>query len=259
MTRAVAALGRGTLVAGRAVGQSALVVGRTLRALPRMNGAELLRAMAHFGWESLGICLWVSVVIGVMVVVQSGLYVNRFGARVALGWAAGYAVTWEFGPLLLGLVLAARVGARNAAELASLKAGGQLEGLDGISLDPYPVLLAPRWLAITVSTGLLSSVTLLVAVAVEILSAWGSLGIPARVFTGSLAEVLGWRDVLGGTAKAVAFGAAVATVSTAVGLRSTGGARGVGLAAASAVVLSSFSIFALDLLLTPVLAAGLSR
>jgi phospholipid/cholesterol/gamma-HCH transport system permease protein len=257
--RLVAAVGRGTLLAGQAVGRSALVVGRTLRALPRMNGAELLRSLAHFGWESLGICLWVAVVIGVMVVVQSGLYVNRFGARVALGWASGFAVIWEFGPLLLGLVLAARVGARNAAELASLKAGGQLEGLSGISLDPYPVLLAPRWVAITVSTGLLASVTLLVAVLVEVVSAWGSLGIPPRVFTVSLAEALGWRDVLGGTTKSVAFGAAVATVSTAVGLRASGGARGVGLAAASAVVLSSFSIFGLDLLLTPVLAAGLAR
>ena len=255
----LAAVGRGTLVAARATGQSALVLGRTLRAVPRLNRRELARAFGHFGWESLGICLWVAVVIGVMVVVQSGLYANRFGARVALGWASGFAVIWEFGPLLLGVVLAARVGARNAAELASLKAGGQLEGLAGISLDPYPVLLAPRWVAITLSTGMLAWVTLLVAVCTEVVSAWGSLGIPARVFVGSLADALGWQDVLGGTTKALFFGAAVATVSTAVGLRSTGGARGVGLAAASAVVISSFAIFALDLALTPVLAAGLAR
>jgi len=255
----LAALGRGTLAAARAAGQSALVLGRTLRAAPRMNRRELLRAFGHFGWESLGICLWVAVVIGVMVVVQSGLYANRFGARMALGWASGFAVTWEFGPLLLGVVLAARVGARNAAELAVLKAGGQLEGLSGISLDPYPVLLAPRWVAITASTGMLASVTLLVAVCMEVVSAWASLGVPPRVFTGSMADALGWQDVLGGTTKALFFGAAVATVSTAVGLRASGGARGVGLAAASAVVRSSFAIFGLDLLLTPVLAAGLSR
>ncbi len=259
MRAAMAAVGRGGLVAAQAAGQSALVLGRTLRAIPRLNRHELIRAFGHFGWDSLGICLWVGVVIGVMVVVQSGLYANRFGARVALGWAAGFAVVWEFGPLLLGLVLAARVGARNAAELASLKAGGQLEGLAGISLDPYPVLLAPRWVAITLSTGMLASVTLLVAVCMEAFSAWGSLGIPLRVFTGSLADALGWRDVLGGTTKAVCFGAAVATVSTAVGLRSSGGARGVGRAAASAVVLSSFAIFGLDLALTPALAAGLAR
>jgi phospholipid/cholesterol/gamma-HCH transport system permease protein len=65
------------------------------------------------------------------VVLQSALYVERFGARAFLGWASGYAVLWEFGPLLLGLVMAARLGARNAAELATMQVGGQIEGLRG--------------------------------------------------------------------------------------------------------------------------------
>ena len=259
MKRGLVTTGRGTLALLRTLGGMFLVLGRTARALPRMDGREFLRALVHFGWDSLGICLWVSGVIGVMVVVQSGLYVNRFGARVALGWAAGFAVIWEFGPLLLGLVLAARVGARNGAELASLKSGGQLEGLLGISLDPYPLLLAPRWLAITTTSLLLAGVTFLVAVLVEIISAWASLGIPPRVFLGSMSELLGWQDVLGGATKTVAFGAAMATVSTAVGLHSSGGARGVGLSAESSVVLSAFSIFGLDLALTPALAAVLTR
>ncbi|MFL5319319.1 MAG: MlaE family ABC transporter permease [Myxococcaceae bacterium] len=236
-----------------------LVLIRTLRQLFHLNRREYMRGLLHFGWDSLGIALWVAVVIGAMVVVQSGLYVNRFGARLFLGWAAAFAVIWEFGPLLLGLVMAARVGARNAAELSSLQTGGQLEGLRGISLDPFAVLVAPRVLAIVTSMGCLAMLTFVVAIAIEIIAAYFTLGLPIRVFRESVAASLGWQDAVAGLIKTLFFGLAIATVSTAVGMRAHGGARAVGRTAGAAVVWAALSIFSLDLLLTPILARMLAR
>ncbi|QRK06729.1 ABC transporter permease [Archangium violaceum] len=258
MSAALAWVGQETLGAVRAVGALALVLARTVLALARMERRELLRGLEEFGWGSLPLALATGALTGATVVVQTSLYVQRFGARGVLGWAAGYAVLWEFGPLLLGLVMAARLGARNAAELATMQVGGQLEGLRGIGLDPFAVLVAPRVVAMTASVSALSALTFLVAVLFESMAAFFTMGLPVRAFFDSFEHMLHVTDILGGVVKASAFGLAIALVSTAVGLRARGGARAVGQAAAGAVVMGCAAIFLLDFVLTTTLAMWLS-
>ena len=234
-------------------GAVGLVLARTLLHLPKLDRRELQRSLYLFGARSLPLALGTGALVGSTVVLQAGVYSEKFGMRQYTGWAAGYALLWEFGPLLLGLMLAARIGARNAAELALLSVNGQIEGLRGISLDPFRILVVPRVLASALSVAALSTITFLIAIAWEGIAAYFTLRLPVRVFFGSFAELLGAGDLAGGVLKSLAFGTAIALVSTTVGLRAQGGARGVGHAAASAVVLSCGSIFALDFLLTPVL------
>lgn len=258
MSEALAWLGRETLGAVRMVGALALVLARTVLGLGRMDRRELTRGLVQFGWGSLPLAVATAALTGATVVVQTALYVQRFGARAVLGWAAGYAVMWEFGPLLLGLVMAARLGARNAAELATMQVGGQLEGLRGIGLDPFAVLVAPRVVAMTASMAGLSALTFLVAVLFEAAAAFFTLGLPVRAFFDSFSTMLHVTDMLGGMTKTSAFGLAISLVSTAVGLRARGGARAVGQAAAGAVVMGCAAIFVLDLLLTTTLARYLA-
>jgi phospholipid/cholesterol/gamma-HCH transport system permease protein len=246
-------LGREALGSVRAVGALAMVAGRTALGLPRMELRELARGVTQFGHGSLLLALAISAISGAIVVLQSGLYVQRFGARQFLGWAAGYAVLWEFGPLLLGLVMAARMGARNAAELATMQVGGQLEGLRGIGLDPFAIIVAPRVVAMGLSMLALSTYTFLVAILFEALAAWLALRLPVRMFFDTFAHMTRPPDIVAGVVKTGAFGLAISLVSTAVGLEARGGARAVGQAAAAAVVWSCAAIFLLDFLLTLVL------
>jgi phospholipid/cholesterol/gamma-HCH transport system permease protein len=139
-----------------------------------------------------------------------------------------------------------------------MQVGGQLEGLRGVGLDPYAVLVAPRVVAMALSVVGLAGVTFLSGVLFEAVAARWVLGLPAGVFFDSFAHMLRPGDLVGGVVKSSAFGLALALVSTAVGLRAQGGARAVGQAAASAVVLGSASIFLLDFLLTSALARVLA-
>ena len=257
MSAVLAWLGREALQGVRTVGALALVLARTVVGLGGMDRRELARGLMQFGWGSLPLAMATSALTGATVVVQTSLYVQRFGARAILGWAAGYAVLWEFGPLLLGLVMAARLGARNAAELATMQVGGQLEGLRGIGLDPYAVLVAPRVVAMTASMLALSALTFLVSVLFEAGAAYVTLKLPLRSFFESFSMMLHATDLLGGMVKTTVFGGAISVVSTAVGLRARGGARAVGQAAAGAVVLGCAAIFVLDFLLTTTLARWL--
>ncbi len=254
LLRPVAWLGAFTLFLTRFTGAVGLVAARTALHLPRLDARELARASVLFGYRSLPLSLGVATLIGATVVLQAGIYAERYGARQYTGWAAGYALIWEFGPLLLGLVMAARIGARNAAELALLNVNGQLEGLRGISLDPFRLLVAPRVVASALSITALTTLTFLVAILWEAVAAYFTLALPVRVFFTSFAEMLRWGDLAGGLSKTASFGVAIALVSTVAGLHAAGGARGVGRAAASAVVSGCAAIFALDYLLTPVFA-----
>ena len=238
----------------RLVGANALVFGRTLLHLPRLNMGELGRALVLFGYRSLPLTLGAATLIGATVVLQAGVYATKFGARLYIGWAAGFALIWEFGPLLLGLMMAARIGARNAAEMALLTVNGQMEGFRGISLDPFRILVAPRVVASLLSVLALTTTTFLVAVGWELVAAFFTLHLPVRIFLQAFSDMLRWGDLAGGVLKTAAFGLAISVVSTAAGLRATGGARGVGQAAAAAVVASCAAIFTLDFLLTPLLA-----
>jgi len=153
----VRSLGRWALRFFRLTGAVGLVFARTFLHLPKLDRRELQRSMYLFGLRSLPLALGTGALIGSTVVLQAGVYADKFGTRQYTGWAAGYALVWEFGPLLLGLMLAARIGARNAAELALLSVNGQIEGLRGISLDPFRILVVPRVLASALSVTALSN------------------------------------------------------------------------------------------------------
>lgn len=244
------AIGRSAIDLAHHAGGLALVTARTARALPRLDPRELVRSVVHFGYDALPLVVALAVFIGGILVLFANVNVQRYGAKSLIGWAAGYTILREFGPLLTALVMTGRVGARNAAELASMNIGGQLEGLRGVGVDPFALLVAPRVIASAIAVAALGLVVNIVAV----LSAafFGQLIIDVEVgsFLRSLETMLGWRDVVAGSAKMVAFGITISLVSTRAGLVARGGARAVGRVAAVAVVASSALLTALDYGLT---------
>jgi phospholipid/cholesterol/gamma-HCH transport system permease protein len=249
----IGALGRWALSGLQWLGAGAALSGRVIARLHRVSPRELVRSAARLGADSVPLVLVAAVVSGMMMILQTQLYVERYGARAMLGWAATFAVIWEFGPLLLGLMLAARAGAQNAAELAALSASGHLEGLEGVSLDPIALLVAPRMTALLAASMALSCLFFVVAIGFEMVAAAFSLKLPPLVFLGSLQQLLGPRDVLAGVIKSTAFGSAVAVISSLSGLRARGGARAVGEATARSVQRAAAAIFGLDFALTQIL------
>ncbi len=238
------------LEGGRQLGGMTLVVGRAARALPSIDRRELMRSLVQFGYGSLWLTVVVATFIGGILVLFANVNVQRYGAKAVLGWAAGYSILREFGPLLLGLVMAGRIGARNAAELAAMKLGGQLEGLQGVGVDPFALLVAPRVVASAVSIGALGMLCSAIAIVSSAVFALGLLQVEWSTFFNAFSAQLGWRDLGAGLTKSVAFGVIISLVSTRCGLIARGGARAVGRAAALAVVASAASLSAADWLIT---------
>lgn len=145
------------------------------------------------------------------------------------------------GPLVAGILVAARVGAMIAGELGELHCGQQVDWLRAAGLRRLRHLVAPRLLAAV----LVLPVATLVLDA-SALTAASLLGAPRGV---QMLAQLAPADVWIGLAKAALFGMTLAGVASAIGLLRRGSSRDIPRLASRGAVAAMLAVVALDLLL----------
>lgn len=250
--RTVTLVGARAVAVSREVGGITILFAQILRALlpPRLDGRELVKNLHKMGNRSVPIVALTAFFAGGLMVVQSAPFVKRLDATSLAGWAAGYAVLREIGPILIALMFSGRVGANNTAELGTMTVTEQLDGLRALAIDPIRYLIVPRVVAMLVMLVCLTVIGDLVALLGAMLVAKAVLGIEFGIMYASFAENLTPHDFLHGVYKSVAFGGAIAVTSCYFGVTVRGGAVGVGRAVNAAVVAAAVSVMLLDFFLT---------
>ncbi|MFZ9888602.1 MAG: MlaE family ABC transporter permease [Myxococcota bacterium] len=250
--RAVGAVGVLVLAVLHDVGGQLLTARAALACLlrGRIDGRETLRHVDRFGVGSLPLVLGGSVVVGGIVAMQGLGYISRYNATDVFGWASAVSAFREVGPLLLGLTLAARLGAKNTAELASMQARERLDAVKALGLDVTEVVVAPRLCAIVLSTVLvypLCTITVL----------WTAFGLAAAVgdqrwsaSVSSLLTYVPWTTPLQGLFRLACFGVLIAVSSSWFGTRGGRDARAIGQAVYAQSVASLSGVVVLNLTLT---------
>lgn len=240
-----------------AVGGPALVEARVTRAVlsHAFERREVLRHLYRMGVQSLPVLALSALLVGGILVVQAGLYVQRLSLHPLVGWGTEYGVLREIGPLLTALVFSGRVGSRNAAEIATMSSREQLDGLRALGIDPYPAVVAPRAVAMVASLFLLTLVSDAVALGGGMATAQALLDIGPARFIASAVQRGEVMDVVSSMVKSLAFGSATFAISCHEGLRVRAGegAAAVGRAATRSVVRTIVAVVSLHLALTPLL------
>jgi phospholipid/cholesterol/gamma-HCH transport system permease protein len=211
---------------------------------------EFLKNLYKMGNRSVPIVVLTAFFAGGLMTLQSGPFVKKLGATSLAGWAAGYAVLREIGPILIGLMFSGRVGANNTAELATMTVTEQLDGLRALAIDPIRFLVVPRVIAMIVMLVALTVIGDAVALFGASCVGRVMLDIEWSTMFHSFADNLKPFDFLHGVYKAFAFGAAIAVSSCYFGVSVRGGAVGVGKAVNAAVVAAAVSIMLLDFFIT---------
>lgn len=200
-----------------------------------------LQQLASIGADSLPIATITLLFAGGVVGLQTAQTFVRFGATGLIGYIA-VSVAREVGPVLTGVVLAARVGSAIAAELSSMTITEQVDALRSLAISPVQFLVVPRLLASVLALPMLTVFS-------DVIGTFGGFlvsitrGVTAPMFANSVRMLLSEWDFYGGIAKTVVFGAIIAVVGCQRGLSAQGGAAGVGQATISAVVLSIVLIY----------------
>jgi phospholipid/cholesterol/gamma-HCH transport system permease protein len=234
------------------LGQIGILTRDFLRALTRrpFELRLLIDQLDAVGFKSLTVVNLTAIFSGMVLALQMGQFLAKFGAKIYVSRIMGISLVRELGPVLTALMLGARVGAGITAELGTMKVTDQIEAMRALGTNPVKKLVVPRVLATT----LMMPVLTMVADVVGLLGGWfisvTQLGVSGHYFYTSLMRNLVVGDVTSGLGKSIFFGFLVGIVACHKGLTASGGADGVGRATTSAVVAASISILISDFFLT---------
>ena len=250
----VAALGRVVLAAlaslGRLVLFAASVVGHITR--PPFYLREFGLALIQIGWLSLPVVGLTALFTGGALALQIYSGGARFSAEAVVPSIVAIGMVRELGPVLGGLMVAARVASSIAAEIGTMKVTEQIDALVTLSTHPLKYLAVPRVLAATLAMPVLVAVGDSIGIAGGWLVEVNRLGFNSAGYLKNTVDFLEGWDIGSGLFKGAAFGFIVATLGCYHGMNSQRGAQGVGRATKSAVVAASVLILAANYLLTEV-------
>lgn len=156
----------------------------------------------------------------------------------------------EIGPVIVGLMIASRVGASIAAEISSMRVTEQIDALIMLATHPVRYLVIPRVIATSIALPFLVLVSDVIGIFGGYTISIYKIGIDSSQYLHNTISNLEFYDVAIGLAKSLIFGNIIALVSSYHGYYSAKGAQGVGIATMNSVVYSSISILAVNYLIT---------
>ncbi len=217
-------------------GEVLLSVGRWLRGASDMRVADLMWQIEQTGPRSLPIVALVSFLVGLIVAYMGAAQLQRFGAQTYIADLVTVGVVREVAALLVGIVLAGRVGAAFAAQIGSMRANEEVDALATLGVNPVDFLVLPRVLALLIVGPLLTTFGALVGMAVGWLVAVGIYGVSPLEYVYSSAQTLTLPHVLVGLIKGTVYAVLVALAGCLQGLSAGRSAQAVGDATTASVV-----------------------
>ena len=189
---------------------------------------------------------------GMVLALQSYTGFSRFSAETAIPKIVVLTLTRELGPVLAGLMVAGRVGASIAAEIATMRVTEQIDALKTLNTNFYNYLVTPRVIALVVIMPLLVTFADIVGVYGGYLISTLRLGFNETIYISNTINFISFEDYFSGIVKYIVFGFIIALMSCYHGLYTGKGSFGVGSATTNAVVSSSVLILVFNYILTEV-------
>jgi len=215
-----------------------------------LHKRQLLLQMYLVSIDSLSIIILTGIFTGLALALQSYIGFIRVHAEQFTGLVATMGIVRELGPVLTGILVSAKTGSAIAAEVATMKITEQIDALKTLRVNPFVYLLVPRVVATTVMLPFVTIFTVLFGIWASYLLCVHGLGINAQAYISIIREYLRMSDITGGVLKSVVFGYIVGSTGVYCGYHSGEGARGVGDATTSAVVISSVMVLVSNYLLS---------
>ena len=202
---------------------------------------------------SMFIVLLISGFAGAVTAFQTGYQFTGSIPIYVVGSLVSESVILELGPVLVGLILAGRIGAAYAAELGTMRVTEQIDALESLGRSPASHLLIPRVVACLLMIPVLTIFADVIGVVSGFFAAKQTLPISTQDFIYGARAFFRPFDAYYSIIKSFFFAGAIALISCYRGFTTKQGAEGVGRATTGAVVTSSVLILLLDTVLAKVL------
>ncbi|MCR4318259.1 MAG: ABC transporter permease [Planctomycetes bacterium] len=204
------------------------------------------------GIESMGVTLLFAIFSGMVLALQTGYEMKRFGAEALIGALVAVSMTREMGPMMTAIILTGRSGSAMAAELGTMNVSEEVEALEVMSINPTNFLVVPRLIAMSIMTPALTIFANVFGILGGSIVARYMINVEFSVYFREVWRFLDLWDSSWGIFKAWIFGMGIATIACAQGLRARNGAEGVGRATRNAVVIGLMFVVSFNFFLSAI-------
>src|SRR6267154_795517 len=204
------------------------------------RAASFFRESVRAGVDSVPLVGLVCFFLGLTMALLTGYQLQRFGTERLIPGLVAIAFSRELGPLITGIMVAARIGAAFTAELGTMQVNEEVEAIEAMGIGPL------RMLALFLLTPCLSTVSNLAAVLASSLVCKAYFSIAFPYFLDLVKDSLLIRDIITGILKSFMFGLLIASIACYRGLTVKGGAAGVGTNTTSSVVTAITTVIGTD-------------
>ncbi len=213
---------------------------------------DALREMYLIGAKAFLVALGGGLFVGIILAIEVGHQLELFGAKTLIGRTVSLGMIREIGPIITGLLLAARTGAKNTSELGSMQLSEQIDALRAFGTSPIDRLIVPRVVAALVMFLPLTLIADMTGILGGMFITITTFHIDVSFYWHSALEALLFKDLLVGFLKPFFFAFFIATISCYYGIYTTGGTTGLGKNTIKAVVYSSVAVLVVDFIFTKV-------
>lgn len=235
------------------LGRLALFTTQIIRALatPPLRFRVFTNEIFNLGVLSLVIICVSGLAVGMVLSLQGYNTLVRFGAEQSLGAVVGLSLIRELGPVLTALLATGRAGSATTAEIGTMVATEQLDGLRMMSVNPVHLVVMPKTVAMICVMPLLSALFIVSGLGGGYFVGVGLMGVDSGSYLSSLESAVDFRDdVVGSLLKALIFGVLVGLIATYRGYTSAPTSIGVSRATTSTVVIASVAVLIVDYFIT---------
>lgn len=204
----------------------------------------------HIGVMSLGVVAITGFTTGFVLAAQSFYQLGEKGLAGVTGVLVAKSMITELGPILTAFMVTGRVGAAMCAELGTMKVTEQIDALKSMAINPNAYLVAPRFIAGTLMIPLLTLFSTMMGIFGGYLIAVDLFNLSSATYFNPMQVHITLFDVATGVVKSFVFAILIVTVCCYRGMKTTGGAAGVGKATTQSVVTTYVLILLADFFLT---------
>ncbi len=210
----------------------------------------ILRQLFDIGVASLPVVAVTGLSTGMVLAAQSFYQLSDKGLASVTGLMVAKAMMTELGPVLTAFMVTGRVGAAMCAELGTMQVTEQVDALKTMAVNPTRYLVVPRLMAGIFMMPLLVVFGMVMGIFGGYLVAVYFFGMAPITYFDPMPVHITYFDFLIGVVKSLVFGVFIMTIACFKGMRTSGGAAGVGRSTTSSVVITYCCILFVNFFLT---------
>lgn len=207
----------------------------------------------ELGVGSLSITMVIGVTMGLVMTLQFGYGLAKFGGTLYVPSIVTLSILREMAPIFVSLLLAGRVGSGIAAEVGAMNVSQQIDAIRALGTNPIRVLVVPRFVAAMISLPLLTVLAGFLGIIGGMTIAWMEFDISPGFYINKVLSTTRLIDLFSGYVKCFFFASVITILACWRGFQTKEGTRGVGEAATWVVVRSSIVILVSDFFLSKLL------